>query len=126
MPDDRDPTAWGEGGASQPRLESVNYKGIITGDPATVARIHKTDRKYDLLETVTLTVLSCIITITSALIVVNAPTGRETIILYMAIPGWVLSFGLGGFAAFRVRLSKSGLDLTGNSVTHQNQTKRRT
>lgn len=112
---------WGasSGGTPPPtqlpfRLEPLSYGGpaSITGDPATVALIHRTDRTFDLFETMTLSALASITTVTSGMIAIYAPDAM----LYMAIPGWVLAFGLSGFAAFRIKLSKSGLDMTGQSA----------
>jgi hypothetical protein len=110
--------SWGEeDGSSRPQLQPVSYGGPanISGDAATVARIHRTDRTFSFFETVTLSVLASVMMIMSALIAIYAPQERQEIALGMAIPGWVLAFGLSGFAAFRIKLSKGSLDISGQS-----------
>lgn len=111
---DEPAASWGAGeGTSEPRLEPLYYggPGNIWGDPRTVASIHRTDRQFDLLETAVLAGLAAVGTVMSGLVGIFGPSNRPYTVLFMAVSGWILAAGLGGFAALRVKVSKSGLDL---------------
>jgi len=113
-----DSSEWGAGGASEPRLEPLSYGGPdnIFGHPPTVAQIHRTNRLFDLLQTMTLAGLASIVTIVSGLVAIYGPDTRSSTVLFMAISGWFIAAGLGGFAAFRIKVSKTGVDVSGTGA----------
>lgn len=104
-------------GASQPALEPVSYTGKMTiyGHATTVAQIHKTELVVNLLTTIALSLLAILILITSALAMIYAPDSRSGLVLYLAVPGWIIALGIGGFAVFRIRVTKSGLEIAGQT-----------
>lgn len=113
-----DSVQWGSGGSSEPRVEPLRYGGPddIFGHPPTVARIHRTNRLFDLFQTMTLAGLSSIVTIVSGLVAIYGPDSRSSTVLFMSISGWFIAAGLGGFAAFRIKVSKTSVDVSGSAA----------
>jgi hypothetical protein len=112
------PIALGQAKTPPPEfaLEPVTYKGPydIAGDPRTVAQIHRTNRLFDLLGTAVLAALAGFVVAVCAVLVIFAPPSHDHIVLGMVATGWIVAFSLGGFAAFRVKLSPSGIDMMGS------------
>ena len=103
-------------GSSTPRLEPlVTYSGPqnFWGDAASVARIHRANRLFDLLSMITIAVLIGVVCALTTVLAIFAPNNRGFLIWAIAIVSWILAIGLGGFAAFQIRVSSSGIQVSG-------------
>jgi hypothetical protein len=110
-------------GASVPRTDAVLFEyGSVTyvgprnfwGDSKSVTQIHRTNRLYDFLTTVTIAILVCVICGLATFLAIYAPADRDRLIWAIAVVSWILAIGLGGFAAFQISLSEKGLRISGS------------
>ncbi|MCB8880973.1 hypothetical protein ACELLULO517_12070 [Acidisoma cellulosilytica] len=116
MPDDDDNSP----GASTPHVEPllVIYGGPqnFWGDAVSVAKINHTNRLFDFLGMLTIAVLigaTCALTTVLAIL---APNDRGFLVWAIAIVSWILAIGLGGFAAFQIRVTSGGIHVSGGAV----------
>jgi hypothetical protein len=81
------------------------------GPAATVQAVAQTAGLYRLVGNLVLAIIATCMLVVAAFVVVYAPDGRENLARWIVIPASVISFGLGGFAAFRMKFSWRGVDI---------------
>ncbi len=108
---------WGESDHAPPPAVLVHIGGIFSasGDPDAIRRIHERASLFHLLENALLALLAFSMFCIAAWVMIYAPQQRNALVPWIVVPSCALSFGLGGFAAFSIKATKSGFSVDANA-----------
>ncbi len=117
------PEDWGDGAATMPDSVTVQIGKTFSGEghASTLRRMYDRATLFAFLANVVLAVLALMMFCMAAAIVMFAPAEKHSLIPWIALPPSIVSFGLGGFAVFRLSLAGTGISVVGGSQITGNE-----